>query len=560
MQTFISRTLRRCPSLLLSAAILVPVAVRAAENVPVDDASTFQAVTSKLDPGGSFFLYLATDAFLGELSAKIGELSPLLSDIIADAAMRDVAMQGVESMQRFVRRTGIEGVAGFGMSVVPVEADLHRIRTVLHKAPDADGHLWRYFGTAPHPMAGASLLPADTVVASFGDIDLEGIWQAIVQLADEANIQPAVLALREASEQVRQATGRSLEEQLAAFGKEIGIVFTLDAEQTFDLDLDDLQLKALPEPGLAIALKMKDHDLYRWLGEAMAEHPDLQRGEHGADAWMSIPAPVPAPFPLQPTIGKVGDYLVIASSSRLVEQMARTHADASLGIQAQPEWQHLAAGLPEEGNGFNFVSARFGQAIERAQQAMMEDVMQDAAEAGVPLPDFMAIQRFFGIRMDVASYSVSWMDEEGWQSVGHSTEDPVLDMVRTLLLVPAGMLAGVAIPAVASGREQATRISCMNQMRQISMGLLMYAMEREGELPPHLGALRLVGLEDPSHFECPEAPSGMPVTWEAIREGRTAYEYLGADLNAWSDGPETVVLRCLIHRTEARLDGSVLSP
>lgn len=559
MQTRYSRLFRNGAALAIIAAVLLP-GTGGAELVKVEVSPTFEATTAKLDGGGSFFLYLAADAFLGELSEKVGELVPFVSGMIEDAATRDAAVQAIESVQGFIRRSGVEGIAAFGMSVAPVDSDLHRVRSVMQKVEGADGHLWRYFGTAPHPMTGAEVLPADTVLASFGDIDLEGIWNAISELATEANVAPVVTALQEASEQVRQTTGRSLEEHLAAFAGEMGWVFSLDAERTFDFAMENVNLHALPEPGLALVLRMKDDALYQWLSEAMGENPEVQRGESGSAVWASMPAPMPAPFPLSPTIAQVGDYLVLASSSGLVEQMGLVHAGAADGVQGQAEWRRLTAGLPVEGNGFNFVSARFGQTIEQAQQAMLESAMQEAADSGVPMPDMSAIQSFFGISMDVASYSVSWMDQEGWQSAGHSTKDPVFDVVRSLMLVPVGVLAGVAVPAVVGAREQGKRAACMSRMRQIGVGLQVYAMERDGELPPHLAALRLSGMDDPSLFECPDAPAGMPITWEAIREGRTAYEYLGAGLNLGTAPSDTVVLRCLIHRTELRLDGSVVTP
>lgn len=55
------------------------------------------------------------------------------------------------------------------------------------------------------------------------------------------------------------------------------------------------------------------------------------------------------------------------------------------------------------------------------------------------------------------------------------------------LLVVTGILivlASLLIPAVAKARRQAHRVECMNHLGQIGKGLLMYAMDYDGRIPP----------------------------------------------------------------------------
>src|SRR5262245_36023641 len=46
------------------------------------------------------------------------------------------------------------------------------------------------------------------------------------------------------------------------------------------------------------------------------------------------------------------------------------------------------------------------------------------------------------------------------------------------------LLAGLAIPALASARERARRTSCLNSMRQFSLVLHLYANDASDRLPP----------------------------------------------------------------------------
>ena len=56
-----------------------------------------------------------------------------------------------------------------------------------------------------------------------------------------------------------------------------------------------------------------------------------------------------------------------------------------------------------------------------------------------------------------------------------------------LLVVIAiiAILAGMLLPALASAKESARRIACVNNMRQLSMAAQMYVDENDGKYPQH---------------------------------------------------------------------------
>src|SRR5277367_3359002 len=133
--------------------------------------TSFTEVTSQLDPGGNFFLYLGTAQWLDGLSTKIDgwrqtftampELKP------DDAANLNKAF---DIATRLIQDSGIEDITGVGLSSVEIEKGIYRNKALVHHYPGkGTGFLWQLCGKEPHPLTGLDLLPADTALAVFSD-------------------------------------------------------------------------------------------------------------------------------------------------------------------------------------------------------------------------------------------------------------------------------------------------------------------------------------------------------------------------------------------------------
>jgi hypothetical protein len=58
-----------------------------------------------------------------------------------------------------------------------------------------------------------------------------------------------------------------------------------------------------------------------------------------------------------------------------------------------------------------------------------------------------------------------------------------------MMVAGAGIGAGIVMPAMARAREQARRASSMSNLKQIGLGLLMYADDHDNKLPSDLTAI-----------------------------------------------------------------------
>jgi len=136
------------------------VGLKSKESVPVVsvEQTSFNEVTSQLDPGGTLYLYLGTAQWLDGLSAKVSglqktiEAMPQIQD--ADRANVDKAFAAAT---RVIKDSGIEDVTGVGISSVEIEKGLYRNKALLHHYQgNGSGFLWKILGGDPHPLTGSA--------------------------------------------------------------------------------------------------------------------------------------------------------------------------------------------------------------------------------------------------------------------------------------------------------------------------------------------------------------------------------------------------------------------
>ena len=193
-----------------------------APNGPSD--TSFAAVTQYLDTGGSFYFYLSTDEAQGWVRSGFDEGGKLLEQfgpMLGEEGEGQAAM-GFATAKALYAGIGLDAIDGIGASTRSLGDGLKRNVAMLHRDPaKGDGILWKAFGTASHDLDGLNLMPADTVYAYHGDLDVAVILAWAKTMA-AANLPPeATEPLTEmlAEPQVQQAPG--------AYGGAGGGYFTL---------------------------------------------------------------------------------------------------------------------------------------------------------------------------------------------------------------------------------------------------------------------------------------------------------------------------------------------
>ncbi len=527
-----------------------PAAVASAEK------NSFHEVTAHLDEGGSVYVYLSTEQMLRGLSQSLdGWRDAVLAipDLKGDD-QNNVRML-FDVLAHLVRRSGVEGISGCGMSGIALEKGYYRTKTFVHHYPDqGSGYLWSLLGQKPHAFAPLDWLPENTALCGLFDLDVVGMWEAVREQTE--GIAPARQAVDQFAKMAEQVSGSPLPALLGSLAGEHGLFLTLDEQTKVSLPMPDNQTLEFPQPRLGLLFKLKDDVLFQWLCKTIDEKikPNMEvvSVEEPSLRMRTVAVPLPVPIELRPTLARIGDYLVVATTDRLPRQIVEVQAGKQKSLRSAAEFARMARGLPTEGNSLGYVSQRFGVALQDFQAKAVEQAGRQGAPSAL-------LQKLSGLQRPAAALSVSAQLPDGWLTVGHGNQEPAQALVLSGVVAPAAVVAGMALPALAKGREKAQSVVCMNNLKQIGLAARIYATDHNDKFPSDFMLMKNE-LSNPRVLICPQAPrqpsANLPLNWENFDESWISYEMVETDLTDASD-PETVFVRCPIHGHECRVDGSV---
>jgi hypothetical protein len=322
--------------------------------------TSFIEVTSQLDPGGNFYLYLGTAQWLDGLSDRVGAWRQTV------VAMPNLKPEDTTNVNRvfdvvtsLIKDSGIEDVSGVGMSSVEIEKGMFRNKAVLHHYPGkGDGFLWQLAGKQPHPLTGLDYLSADTALAVFSDADLPLLWTVAQKEVAQANLPQAQAWMDKFPDQFEQKTKVKWDTFLNSLGGEFGFVITLDASNNVPVPLPGGALE-IPAPGLLLAVKVNDDTIFNRIDEQLKSNQQVISVDQPGLKMRTLPVPLPLPIALRPSAASSGGYLFIASSDTLIDDALAVKSGQQPGLKGTDEFKHVAQGVPDQGNQFCYMSQRF---------------------------------------------------------------------------------------------------------------------------------------------------------------------------------------------------------
>ena len=433
--------------------------------------TSFTEVTSQLDPGGNFYLYLGTAQWLDGLSTKIGSYRQVFT-AMPGLKPEDTAnvTKAFDIVTRLIKDSGVESISGVGLSSVEIEKGMFRNKALLHHYPGKGaGFAWQLGGKEPHPLTGLDLLPADTALAVFSDMDVSVLWSVAQKEVAQADLPQAQQWLDKLPAEFEKATKVKWDTFLNSLGGEFGLAITLNPSNNIPVPLPGGAMQ-IPTPGLLLAVKITDDTIFNRIDQELKANEQVIRVDRPGLKMRTMPVPLPFIGELRPSAASSGGYLLIATTDALIDSALAVKSGQQPGLKATDEFKHLAQGLPDQGNQFVFMSQRFAQTLMQVQQ--------QAITANAKAQPQMAqwLQSFYQNRPAFA-YSVGINTPEGCLTIGNGSQSYANSVLLPAVAVP-GILAAIAIPNFVKARATAQQNSCLNNLRQLDAAKQQWALEK----------------------------------------------------------------------------------
>jgi hypothetical protein len=439
--------------------------------------TSFQEVTSQLDPGGSVFVYMATDQWLASLSKTVLDFREIVLALPGPGMEnRDEIERGFGLISRLIKTSGMEDVTGVGLSGAPVAPDLFRNKLVLHhQEGSGQGFLWSMFGRAPHALQGQDMLPANTVLAAFGDLDVTQVWEVLQRELNQSGIKGATEMARSFPQMFEKQTQIPWTPLLESLGGEVGVLLTLDESKRVSIPAGRKPIE-LPSPALLIAIKVKNELLYERVSAQLSANPKSLMSEEAGLKLCSITMDAPLPIPIVPTVASSGDFFYFSTSPDLVRKVQATRQGKSPGLKSSAEFQNLSKHLPSKGNQFVYISQAFGKTVTELQQ-------QALGQSGMPQEQLTVLEHLLGLSKPGYSLSIGAHTPTGWQTTSVGNQDSASG---ALILPTVGITAvgaGMILPALAKAKARAQSINSVSQLKQLGLAARMYSNDHKNKFP-----------------------------------------------------------------------------
>jgi prepilin-type processing-associated H-X9-DG protein len=441
----------------------------------------------------------------GIIAAAQQVAAALKADIppVIDRALDEFGIRAVRSKYLHVdRREGQWRWAGFAH----VTGERRGLLKIWDQAPLTDDDL--------------KIIPPDAHWAYVTNLDLSGLWKEALRVVEalDPEAPPKVEAGVAAS---KQFLGFSVpDELLPAFG---------DTWALFDAPDNGGFLVT----GIVLVAEVRDADaVQRMLAQLVqALHPlvrmgkgdlQLKESQHGGHAIHYVLLGG-LPSPVAPAWGIVNQRCVFGLFPQTVATALKQVDAATRGptLLDHPDFQTARARLPKEVHALSFTDESY---MTRAFYPLLTplvtlgmsflgkaDKQLDLLAMYPPLPDQLA-----NAKISVGSTST---DRDGILMLHSGGGLPFVGAAGAVSAV--SLATSIALPALASGREEARRVVSRSNLHSIGVACIAYAQDHRGVFPKALDELIPTGMITAKELHSPRDP--MP-------EDHVSYAYIGGQI------------------------------
>jgi len=470
--------------------LLVNYLSSASQVKPVEK-SSFEAVTSKLDPGGNLYFYVSTEKVIQSIDEFAGQLRKMMEKEMAKSGSKDPEPFKIfDFIYGLIKKSGLMEISGVGFSSVPIDSKdsiFHCKFVVHHFKENGKGLIWQLHDTPPHNLDMLEMLPANTVYANIGDAKIKFLWDWIKKefnASDFPKLKEGIASV----EPGLKTLGIDLDQLLSSLNPGMGVIFTLDKSAMRTIPIGDTGMK-IPDPSLALVFSVKNDYIFKLLQSKL---PMAKKTEEKNMKKLQFPLP-PMPITVEPVFVQKDNLFIVASNNKIVNAMFEGKEKGN-GLISTDEFKKMSEDVPNRGNEFLFLGSDLLSTI-------MDVIKTGMKSSGDTDPDE---EEAFNMVMNIlpkklAIYGVRQNSDEGQVVTFNHTLK-----LENIALLPATALAGIvsaiAIPNMLTAVEKGKQKETMGDMRSISIALESYITDNN-KLPPGKTLMEIQTALVPFHIK-----------------------------------------------------------
>jgi len=416
----------------------------------------FKKTINRVDYGGDFLQYMNVTPTM----QKLNKLPDFIGDLLTAFDIQDAAT-AKEVTGIIVKTLNFQTVKGIALSSREVAPESYLLKQFVYLGNDINTP--SAFSMVPKNNSAIKWqdLPADTIIA-FDSKILPGEFFKLLKtnLAESNDPQVKGVAL--------------LIDQLAMSGIDMQTI--TDSVESISLTISGRDPDTF---GISFSITDNNGSITAKLAKIFPRHPGQNT--------VNIPIPS-APFPgIAPALFYGEKSLTFVSHPRLLNAPEKKLGDL-------PEFKKFASLLQSSGTGFMIIN------IDR------ELISNSLSYMSKAISDSTFAQKY--CLTPIRLFAVDSTLPDGFMlSVASNFSIPQIAME-----IPVLVQSAIIIPALSSARSRARSVSCMNNLKLLGTGLMMYADDHSNTLPAPNGKAGLEKLLpdyiDKKAFVCPADNSG----------------------------------------------------
>jgi len=492
----------------------------------------FQEVRQKVGEASDFFVYGNLSPLWEMKSASLVQARkerPV--EGLAGALGQSIGVGIAREMNAILTASGLTDVKAVGFSL-QARGSAAKQTLFLATGPERKGFV-KLLARKSSPLKAARYLPEDTTlfwefsVGDFGEFwdELLGVIGDIARAAGEEGDWQQKLEKLKAWEGRHEL--KIKEEILAPFAGEVCLAVKMP--EVLGVPPVFLLVEVRDAQKATALMESKVAALEKALGSPVVKFTENYKGVTITSVTLLPPgssglALFVAPF-LRPAYAVVGDFLVLGVHSNVVKKVVDAHQGGK-SLQSRPEFKNLMANLAEQGCGtsyldvkdlYDFLYSTFGALAARQIGSEM------VAKLG-------RIRECLGSAASRLS-----CDDRGITCEAFS--DSGLAEMAIVLMAEAALL-----PKFFRAKEEGPRAACLNNLRILSVGCMMYANDHDGLLPAKLSELYPNYAAGLNLFACPAHNAKEIARGNIDDQSDYKLEIPGAKLGEVKDPARTIMI------------------